>query len=247
MIPGATGYYFLRHITTVSKKAISVNMHCRQACNHKEHFIMKSFYVLSLVVILAVAASQIVFAQDNTNNPGNGQGRMGMQGMGARGSSGALAVTNLPNLALLTNQNSTLNLTADQVTAVTNLLDAYQKALAATPVNPGEKESKLDAAKTLANANKALRDALMSRTADTDEGAADIAKKIKACRAAEDVVIAINIKYWGEMRKILTDTQLTQLNQMLTPRVRGANNTRGGGGQNRNRQDNSGGNASGGL
>jgi hypothetical protein len=196
---------------------------------------MKCNYVLSLTVILVLLTSLSVFAQTGNNAQGQRAGRAGNMQMR---SAGLLALTSLPQANLLTGQNSTLNLTEEQKTAVTKLQAEYRKALAATPVAAaGEERKSLSPQAAMEKASKELNAALTTRGVSADI----LKEKIKACKEAEDAIVLINITYWAKLHVILTDEQLQQLFVALTTRparAPGAGQGGQGGGGRRNNNNN---------
>jgi len=206
-------------------------------------FKMKSNYVLGLTVILVLATSLSVFAQTDNAAPGGRTGRPGNTQM--RAAAGLLALTSLPQAMLLTGPNSTLNLTDDQKTAVTNLQTEYRKVLAtvpeATTTATGEKKEPVSPQAAMEKATKDLSTALTTRNIDADT----LKAKIKACKEAEDAIVAVNITYWAKLRDILTDDQLQQLFVAMTTRPargafgggQGGQGGQGGGGQRNNNND----------
>jgi hypothetical protein len=196
---------------------------------------MKCNYVLNLTVILVLVTSVSVFAQIDNTAQGQRAGRAGNMQMR---SVGLLALTSLPQSNLLTGQNSTLNLTQEQKTAVTRLQANHRKTLAAIPeAAPGEERKSLSLQAAMEKASKELNAALTTRGVS-----ADVLKlKIKACKEAEDAIVAINITYWAKLRDILTDEQLQQLFVALTTRPArspGAGQGGQGGGGRRNNNNN---------
>lgn len=200
---------------------------------------MKCNYVLSLTVILVLITSLSVFAQNDNTAQGQRAGRAGNMQMRA---AGLLTLTSLPQANLLTGQNSTLNLTQEQKTAVTSLLAEYRKALAATPeAAAGEERKPASAQVAMDKASKELNTALTTRGVSADV----LKAKIKACKEAEDAIVAINITYWAKLRDILTDDQLQQLFVALTTRParafgagQGGQRGQGGGAGTRNNNNN---------
>ena len=195
---------------------------------------MKCNYVLSLTVILVLVTSLSVFSQTGNNAQGQRAGRTGNIQTRA---TGLLVLTSLPQANLLTGQNSTLNLTEEQKTAVTKLQAEYRKALAATPeAAAGEERKPISAQAAMAKAGKELNTALTTKGVSADV----LKEKIKACKEAEDALVAINITYWAKLQGILTDDQLQKLFVALTTRpARALGNTAGGqGGQGGGRRNN---------
>lgn len=199
---------------------------------------MKCNYVLSLTVILVLATSLSVFAQTDNTAQGQRAGRAGNMQMRA---AGILALTSLPQANLLTGQNSTLNLTEDQKTLVTNLQTDYRKALAtvpdATTTDTGEKKEPVSPQAAMDKASKELNAALTTRGVSADV----LKEKIKACKEAEDAIVTVNLTYWTQLREILSPGQLQQLFVAMTTRParafgagQGGQGVQGGGGRRNN-------------